>query len=56
MGTAIVWVIQDIGITSAHAATMLGYDGLDALTHRPKMYRHMRGVGYQITIPVKQGT
>ena len=49
-----VGVVQHINVARLHAAVVLANHGLDALAHRAQVHRHVRRIGNQVALCVKQ--
>ena len=56
MGAAVVGVVEHKHIAGLHAALVFGDHGFDALAHRTQVHRHVRRIGDQVALRVKQRT
>ena len=56
MGSAVVGVVEHKHIAGLHAALVFKDDCFDALAHRAKVHRHVRRIGDQVALRIKQRT
>ena len=56
MGATVVGVVEHKHIAGLHAAVVFGDHGFDALAHRAQVHRHVRRIGDQVALRVKQRT
>ena len=54
MRAAVVGVVERVDMTGLNGGGVLANHGLDALAHRAQMHRHVRRVGNQVALGVKQ--
>ena len=55
MRAPVIRVVQHEHVAGPHGACVFPDHRLDALAHRPQMNRHVRRIGNQVALCVKQG-